>query len=71
MSDSLKAIQLDAVTGQVTERELTDEEKAFHQTIVEQTVANDAAAKAKELARSSALSKLAALGLTEEEIAAL
>jgi hypothetical protein len=71
MSESLKAIQLDALTGEVTERELTDEELAFHQTVVEQTLANDAADEARQLARTSALAKLAKLGLTEAEIAAL
>jgi hypothetical protein len=71
MSESLKVVRVDALTGQVTERELTQDEKKFHQTIVEQTIANDSALEAKQLARQSALAKLAALGLTEAEIAAL
>jgi hypothetical protein len=71
MSELGKAIQFDALTGQVTERELTADEIEFHESIVSQSLANEQAIAAKDEARTSALAKLAALGLTEEEIAAL
>lgn len=62
---------VDAITGEETWRDYTKEEIAIaeqwekeHALIVEQN-------KEIEKARKSALAKLAALGLTEEEIAAL
>jgi hypothetical protein len=64
----LLALELDAVTGKVTERFLTAEETKL---LLEQSEASKIATDAKIAARKSALAKLAALGLTEEEIAAL
>jgi len=68
MSEQLLAVILDASTGEVIEREFTEEEVTEFET-------NQAAKLAEEQARiatrNSALAKLAALGLTEEEIAAL
>jgi hypothetical protein len=68
MSEQLITVILDASTGEVIEREFTEEE-------VKEFEANQAAKLAEETAResvrNSALAKLAALGLTEEEIAAL
>ena len=69
------AIEVNCETGDVTERPLTAEEIA-------QSEAGDAAAaaaeaervaeeEAKAAAKASAIAKLAALGLTEEEAAAL
>ena len=52
-------------------REMTDEEYADYQTIVTEVAEREAQQEAKAAARVSALAKLAALGLTEEEIAAL
>ena len=52
-------------------REATAEEIAEIQAITAQAAAEQAAAEAKAAARQSALAKLAELGLTEEEIAAL
>ena len=57
MTDTPKAIEVNCETGVVTERELTAQEIADR----------EAAAEAK----ASAEAKLAALGLTTEEIAAL
>lgn len=57
-----------AQTGEVTSRELSAEEIAERQSLA---AAQQAAAEAKAAARQSALAKLAELGLTEEEIAAL
>jgi len=68
MSEKLIEVMLDAATGEVTERELTKEEVTAHKATLEGLMAAD---KAKADAKESALAKLAALGLTEEEIAAL
>jgi hypothetical protein len=52
-------------------REMTDEEYANYQAIQTETAEAEARQEAKQAARQSALAKLAALGLTEEEIGAL
>lgn len=66
---------VDCSTGVTTEVELTDEEVAQREAdaaayAVEQA-ARDAAAAAKAAAKASGEAKLAALGLTADEIAAL
>jgi DNA-binding NarL/FixJ family response regulator len=65
-------IEIDAFTGETLITELSPEEVAESQ---KEQIAIDAAKEvekeAKIAARESALAKLAALGLTEEEIAAL
>jgi len=66
---------VDCSTGVTTEVELTDAEVAQREAdaaayAVEQA-ARDAAAAAKAAAKASGEAKLAALGLTAEEIAAL
>jgi hypothetical protein len=71
MPEELKAIVFDALTGEVVERELNQEELAQREESSLSTETLLAELEAKELARVSALAKLAALGLTEEEIAAL
>jgi len=57
------------------EREMTSQERAEYEAWSAQAQAEEARQKAedeaRETARKSALSKLAALGLTEAEIAAL
>ncbi|NBW11837.1 MAG: hypothetical protein EBR82_27775 [Caulobacteraceae bacterium] len=58
-------------TDEVTDREMTDKEQADY---IEGQRLNDiqkAEAEAKATARASALAKLAALGLSADEIAAL
>ena len=52
-------------------REMTETEYALHQADIQAEADAKAAALAKEAARQSALAKLAALGLTDAEIAAL
>ena len=52
-------------------REMTDEEFEAYKTQQAEAQAIQAELKAKASARTSALAKLAALGLTEEEIGAL
>jgi hypothetical protein len=61
----------DVSKGDAIEREMTDEEYAKHLEEMELTKKEFELNQAKENARTSALAKLAALGLTEEEIAAL
>ena len=69
------AIEVNCTTGEVTERPLTAEEiaqlEANAAAYAEQKAAEDAAKAATEAAKASAQAKLAALGLTSEEIAAL
>jgi hypothetical protein len=62
---------IDGSTGEVIEREATPEELQNQQAIAEESATLEAEIQAKANARISALAKLAALGLTEEEIAAL
>lgn len=68
MSEELKVITLDASTGEVIEREFTPEEIEAHESDIAESLAKQ---EAQEAVRTSALAKLAAIGLTEEEIAAL
>jgi hypothetical protein len=71
MSETLNAVIFDAATGKVTERPLTADEIIATETNVANYEANLAQREAKAAARESALAKLADLGLTAEEIAAL
>jgi hypothetical protein len=58
-------------TGEIQEVELTAEEVAEREELQAQGEAREAEATAKAAARNSALAKLADLGLTAEEVAAL
>jgi hypothetical protein len=71
MTETFKAITVDALTGKVTERDLTEQEIADHLTVKTEFDARKTEAEAKATARASALAKLAALGLTADEVAAL
>jgi hypothetical protein len=71
MAEKLKAIVFDGLTGQTTERELNSEELAHRDEVAAIEQSRQDAEQTKDAARQSALAKLAALGLTEEEIAAL
>jgi len=68
-------IEVNCATGQVTERELTTEENAQREAdavaAAEVQAAVDAEQAAKDAARESAVAKLALLGLSDVEIAAL
>lgn len=63
--------EVDVATGIVTEREMTAEEIAEIEELYQSTVDWNQQLEAKAAARESALAKLAELGLTAEEIAAL
>lgn len=66
-----KVTIVNAATQQVIEREATAEELAFIKSVDTENKKNLEAAEARQKARQSALAKLAALGLTEQEIASL
>lgn len=70
-TEILTKAEIDFLTGQEIIRELTVEELAQREADKAEATAQKAAAEAKAAARQSALAKLAELGLTEEEIAAL
>ena len=75
MSDTPKVIEVDCSTGESIERDMTADEIANMEAIRAQTEADRAAAEAEAIAKAeakaSAEAKLAALGLTPEEIAAI
>lgn len=68
-------IEIDAITGEVVERDFTEEELAQRAADLaafeEAEAARIAEEEAKTAAKTSAVEKLAALGLTEEEVKAL
>jgi acyl-CoA reductase-like NAD-dependent aldehyde dehydrogenase len=70
-SETLKATEINAATGEVIVRDLTAEELAQRELDATESAAQQSIADAKVAARASALAKLADLGLTAEEIAAL
>jgi DNA-binding NarL/FixJ family response regulator len=64
-------LKVDAITGVTSECEMTSEEVAEIMASRAQKLIDDSEAQAKVDARQSALAKLAAIGLTQEEIEAL
>jgi DNA-binding NarL/FixJ family response regulator len=71
MAETLTALEYNGETGKTIERELSTEEIADLKLMKKEADKIESERKAKILARESALAKLAALGLTEEEIGAL
>jgi hypothetical protein len=71
MSEKLIVQLIDAETGESSTRPFTPEELETYKAIQAENSAAKAEAEAKIAARTSALAKLATLGLTEEEIGAL
>lgn len=69
--EELKALIVDAITGESYERPLTAEEIADREVMQAESEARQAEQDAKAAARVSALEKLSALGLTEDEVGAL
>ena len=61
----------DLATGETLDREMNETELANYEIVQAESAASQAEATAKAAARESALAKLADLGLTAEEIAAL
>jgi hypothetical protein len=70
-TQTLTAVEFNGETGQLVVRDLTTDELAQRELDTAQAVAQAAALEAKATARASALAKLAELGLTADEIAAL
>ena len=66
-------INVDVITGQVTQssRPFTAEELANSATLAAEQSAEAQAEQAQATAKASALAKLAALGLSEDEVKAL
>lgn len=62
---------IDHATGKITWRDFTAEEIAKVDAEIERLKVKEKETQARQTARESALAKLAALGLTEDEIAAL
>jgi hypothetical protein len=71
MAETLTAMIFDAATGKVLERPLTVDEISQREAMQAEAEARQSEADAKIAARKSALAKLAALGLTADEVAAL
>ena len=71
MSEVLTAVIFDAATGETIQRSLTADEIAEREVMQAEAEVREAEAEAKATARESALAKLAALGLTADEVAAL
>ena len=71
MSETYTTTSNDALTGESVIRNMTSEEIAEFQSQMESLQLDQSTIDAKNAARESALSKLAALGLTQEEIEAL
>jgi hypothetical protein len=69
--EELKALIVDAATGESYERPLTAEEIADREVMQAEAEARQAEQDAKAAARVSALEKLTALGLTDAEVGAL
>ncbi len=69
--EELKALIVDAATGESYERPLTAEDISDREVMQTEAVARQAEQDAKAAARISALEKLSELGLTQEEIEAL
>jgi DNA-binding NarL/FixJ family response regulator len=67
----LTLLEVNAQTGETVERPFTTEEVAERVEMQAEAEARQAEQEAKAAARESALAKLADLGLTAEEIAAL
>jgi hypothetical protein len=66
-----KVADFNSETGETIIREMTDEEFAQYQSDVAAMNAQSAAFDAKIAAKESAIAKLAALGLTEDEAKAI
>ncbi len=71
MSEILMVLDIDAATGIAIEREMNADELSAREQILAEQSESDTQAASKATARASALAKLADLGLTAEEIAAL
>ena len=70
-TEILTALEINGITGETIIRKLTSEEITQRKNDEKNAAAQKTLDEAKATARASALAKLAELGLTEQEIAAL
>jgi hypothetical protein len=70
-TETLKATEINAATGEVIVRDLTNDELAQREIDQAEFTAQKEIETAKAQTRASALAKLAAIGLTQEEIDSL
>ena len=70
-NQELKITEIDVLTGEVSERTPSEAELEDYNLAIQGQQKFDSDLEARVSAKASALAKLAALGLTEEEIAAL
>ncbi len=75
MTDTLKAIEVNCATGEITERPLTTEEIAQREideaAFAAQKAEREAEDAAKAAAKQNAQDKLKSLGLSDAEVAAI
>jgi Mn-dependent DtxR family transcriptional regulator len=71
MTEILNLLQVNAETGEETIRPLNEDELIEVEASKAESLARKSEAEAKAAARENALAKLAALGLSKEEIDAL
>ena len=71
MSETLTVLEVNALTGATNTRPMTADEIADREAMASDFAEREAEAQAKADARESALAKLAALGLSQDEINAL
>jgi hypothetical protein len=71
MADVIKGAVYDALTGELEEKVLNSQELAELKKIQDEAIAMAEAKEAKAIAAQSARTKLAKLGLTQDEITAL
>jgi hypothetical protein len=70
-AEMTKATDIFGDTGEVIERDATPEELAAQATFQKEFLANEAAKENLQNVKDSAIAKLAALGLTEDEAKAI
>lgn len=64
-------IEHNVETGEITSREMTKDEIAQNEIASKESNIRRAAIESKQLAKDSAIAKLAALGLTADEVTAI
>jgi hypothetical protein len=67
----MKTTETNCETGETIERDMTPEEEEAYNIALNERIAIEAELAAKVAARTSALAKLQAIGLTEEEALAI
>lgn len=71
MAETHKILTFDVLTNESTERQMNSQELLEHEKVKSFFLDFESTLEAQIASKQSAVAKLAALGLTEEEIAAL